>query len=78
MKCVKVNYIAILPLQSILIVKINLQKKYFIWFIENSFHIENSKLLHRFFDQSHVYIYIYRVVYQSFNHKHKGNAHLVT
>jgi hypothetical protein len=58
MRCVKVKYIEILPIQEILIYKINLQDITSFYSLKSPFHIQNSKHSHGFVDQSHVYIYL--------------------
>jgi len=75
MRCVKVKYIEILPIQEILNYKFNLQditsfyslKVHFTFIIPN---IHVDLLI------NHMSTYIYRVVLQYFNHKNKG-MHIV-
>jgi hypothetical protein len=71
MRCVKVKYIEILPIQEILIYKINLQEITSFYSLKVHFTFKIPSI-HMDLLINHMSTYIYRVVFQYFNHKNRG------
>jgi hypothetical protein len=64
----KIKYIETCPMKKNWF-KIDFPRNCFILVIESSIHIQNSKLSHGFFYQSHISSDIYKFIYQSFGPK---------